>query len=55
MYTLAREAAAAKAERDAVRADMEALQGAHDRYNAAMELLGEREERILELEADMKV
>lgn len=55
MYTLAREAAGAKAERDAVRAEMESLRGAHERHNAAIELLGEREERIAELEADMKV
>jgi hypothetical protein len=55
MYTLAREATAAKAERDAARAEMEALKDAHQRQNAAMELLGEREERIAELEADMMV
>jgi hypothetical protein len=55
MYTLAREATAAKTERDAARAEMEALKDAHQRQNAAMELLGEREERIAELEADMMV
>ena len=55
MYTLAREATAAKAERDTARAEMDALQGVHERHNAAIELLGEREERIAELEADMKV
>ena len=55
MYTLAREATAARAERDAARAEMAALRGAHERHTAAIELLGEREERIAELEADMKV
>ena len=55
MYHLARDAEAAKAESAAASAAVAALADAQRQHDAAIELLGEREERIEELLTDIAV
>lgn len=55
MYELARDAEAAKAAKAAAEAAAAALQDAQRQHDAAIELLGEREERIEELQTDIAV
>jgi hypothetical protein len=55
MWEVARDAEAARGERERLSVELASHQDAAARADAAMELLGEREERIAELEADMLV
>ena len=55
MYELARDAQAAKAARETAEATAAAMKDMQRQYDAAIELLGEREERIAELMTDITV